>query len=159
MTMLSPESCAQVKQALAAAGAPTTRLALSYDGEIAALEKCVASSGLFCLPQGRREVGEGVGRQSTLLSFFSNGDRQQDAPQSDGILEQLKDEMWAGLVEAQKAEEDRAGLLVVEKKEIATLTATIQAETKGSRAADLELAASSRRVAAARRVEWGTPEG
>ena len=68
-------------------------------------------------------------RPPKLLSFLANGHRQQ--AHSEGILEQLKDEISVGLVEAQQAEEDRAGLIVVKKKEIATLTATTEAETKG----------------------------
>ena len=75
-------------------------------------------------------VSESV--RSTLLSF-SNGDRQQYAPQSGeiiGILKRLKDEMSAHLSAAQKAEGDRkanqAGLREA-KKELVTLTAFIEA--------------------------------
>ena len=107
-------------------------------------------------------VSESV--RSTLLSL-SNGDRQQCAPQSGeiiGIRKRLKDEMSAHLSAAQKAEGERkanqAGL-VEAKKELATLTAAIEAklirqvhleveveslrndiaETKRSLAADREL--------------------
>ena len=86
-----------------------------------------------------------------------SGGRQQYAPQSDGILDQLKDS--AGLVEVQKAQEDRAGLILVKKKGIATLTPTIEAETKSSWASDQELAASSRRVAATSLLSWRNPAG
>ena len=76
-------------------------------------------------------VSESV--RSTLLSF-SNGDRQQYAPQTGeitGILMRLKDEMSAHLSAAQKAEGERsanqAGLCEA-KKELVTLTAFIEAK-------------------------------
>ena len=79
--------------------------------------------------------------RSALLSFLAKRDRQHCAPQSDGILEQLKCALSEDLVKAQKAGEDRAGLIVMKEKGISNLTATNEAETQGSWAADLEDAA------------------
>ena len=116
-----------------------------------------------------------------MLSFLSIGDRQGYAPKSGeiiGILKQLKDEMSENLAVAQKAEEDRkanhVGLIAAKKKEIATLTSTIQtkltrqgnlaveveslkndvADTQRSLAADQELAAKLAGSCGNQSSEW-----
>jgi len=65
-----------------------------------------------------------------LLSFLSNGDRQQHAPQSGeiyGDLKQLNNDMSVKLSAAQKAETDlkaNHAELIEAQKELASLTAT-----------------------------------
>ena len=142
---------------------------------VAALEKGVAGNSFLQSRVGSaiRKVATSPEKvsdsdRSTLLSFLSIGYRQGYAPKSGdiiGILKQLKDEMSEDLAGAQKVEEDRkanhAGLIAAKKKEIATLTSTIQtkltrlgnlaveveslknhiAHTQRSLAADQELAA------------------
>ena len=103
---------------------------------ISALEKGVAESSFL-----QSHIGSAIRKvymsaekvwdsdRSTLLSFLSNGDCRQCAPQSGeiiGLLKELKDEMSAELSAAQKGEAEReanqAALVEGMKKELATLT-------------------------------------
>jgi len=72
-----------------------------------------------------------------LLAFLSGSEEQGYVPQSGeivGILKQIKDEMEAGLKSATDDEnaaiQTYEGLMAAKKKEVATLTSQIEAETK-----------------------------
>ena len=109
---VSQESRAEAKQALASAGPLDGKAASAFEETatnidlltraIVELEKGVAGSTLLQSRIGSaiRKIAVSAEKVSdsditTLLSFLSNGDRQQHAPQSGdiiGILKQLKEE-------------------------------------------------------------------
>jgi len=199
---VSRESRAEAKEALASAEALDAKAAAGFDAEssdlaanidaltraIAALEKGAAGSSFLQSGVGSaiRKLAMSSNRvsdddRSTLLSFLSGAERQGYAPQSGeiiGILKQLKDSMSADLAAAQKAEADRkadhAALVAAKRKEVATLTATIEtkltrqgdlgveveglkgdlAETKNSLAADQALAAKLGLSCGSQSSEW-----
>ena len=132
--MLSPESRAEAEQPWQLQELCTRRLPLLTTPRALISPRTLSHSHGQSLPT------RNVWRVAVSPRAVSHVDRPCCCPswrtvtvsnhRAGGILEQLKDEISVGLFEAQQAEEDRAGLIVVKKKEIATLTATTEAETK-----------------------------
>ena len=199
---VSRESRAEAKEALASAQALDAKAAAGFDAQrsdlsanidaltraIAELEKGVAGSSFLQSGVGSaiRKVAMSSNRvsdddRSTLLSFLSGADNQGYAPQSGeiiGILKQMKDQMSSDLADSKKAEAERkadhAALVGAKRKEVATLTSTIEdkltrqgdlgveveglkgdlAETKNSLAADQALAAKLGLSCGSQSSEW-----
>merc|ERR1712032_439037 len=151
------------KQAMADATAVREKEAAAFaieksdaDKDIAAVAKAIAAiekgmAGLFLQTAGAQLLRTVIlekhdllleDDRQDLLSFLSNSEGQQYAPQSGqilGILKQMGDEMAKGLREATEAEESAIKayekLMAAKKKEVLVLTKEI--ETKLDRSGDL----------------------